>query len=167
MKRFNWQWLSAAGLAAVLVGGPLAQAADEQPANRPRRGGPPAVGERGPAGERGPGMRAGSEEWFNRWGAELKLTDAQKEKIRALQKEQSEKGDKIRQDTSLTPEQRREKMRALREENDKKMKEILTAEQYQKWQELRQTRAGAPNRDPGQGRGQGQRPGRGPRTNTQ
>lgn len=161
MKRFHWQWLSAAGLAAVLVGGPLALAAEEQPANRPRRGGPPA------AGERGPGMRAGSEEWFNRWSAELKLTDAQKEKIRALQKEQREKGDKIRQDTGLTPEQRREKMRALREENDKKMKEILTSEQYAKWQELRQPRAGAPNREPGQRRGPGERPARGPRANTQ
>jgi Spy/CpxP family protein refolding chaperone len=113
-------------------------------------------------------MRAGSEEWFNRWSADLKLTEAQKEKIRALQKEQRDQADKIRQDTGLTPEQRREKMRALREENDKKMKEILTAEQYQKWQELRQSRPGAANRGPGQGPGAaGERPRRGPRANTQ
>lgn len=162
MKRQTLQWLSTLGLGAALLGAPLAFAADNRPADRPpRRVGPP------PAGERGPGMRAGSEAWFERWSAELQLTDAQKQKIQALQKEQREKGNQIRQDTSLTPEQRREKMRALREENDRKMKEILTGEQYEKWQQLRQTRAGAPNRDAGARRGPpGERPNRGPRPNS-
>lgn len=161
MKRQTLQWLSAVGLGTALVCGPLAFAADERPANRPaRRAGPP------PAGERGPGLRAGSEAWFERWSDALKLTEAQKQKIQALQKEQREKGEKIRQDTSLTPEQRREKMRALREENDRKMKEILTAEQYEKWQQSRQTRAGAPNRGAGERRGPpGERPNRGPQSN--
>lgn len=145
MKRHSLQWLSAMGLGTALICGTPAFAADERPAERPaRRAGPP------PAGERGPGMRAGSEEWFNRWSAELKLTEAQKQKIQALRKEQREQGDKIRQDTSLTPEQRREKMRALRQENDKKMKEILTTEQYEKWQQSRPRRAGALDRNVGE-----------------
>lgn len=161
------RWLSVMGLGAALVCGPLVFAADEKPAGQaPRRAGPP------PAGERGPGMGRGSEEWLKRLTEELKLTEAQKEKVEANQKAQREKMAKLREDTSLTPEERREKMRAIREENDRKMKEILTAEQYEKWQKLRPDRPAGPGRGAGErrGPGQGQGPGAGggpPRGNAQ
>jgi Spy/CpxP family protein refolding chaperone len=151
------QWWSVMGLGAALVCAPLAFGADEKPADRaPRRAGPPA------AGERGPGMGRGSEEWLKRLTEELKLTEAQKQKVEANQKAQMEKMAKLRQDTSLTQEARREKMRALREENDTKMKEILTTEQYEKWQKLRQERPGGPGRGAGERRGPGQGQGQGP-----
>src|SRR4030095_854927 len=72
---------------------------------------------------------------------ELTLTDAQKPKVEALLKDQSEKMRGLR---DATPEERREKMQAARDEMGKKMKEILTAEQYEKYQKL-----------PPPGRGQG------------
>lgn len=145
------------GLGAALVCGPLAFAGDDKPAGQaPRRTGPP------PAGERGPGMGRGSEEWLKRLTEELKLTEAQKQKVEAHQKAQMEQMAKLRQDSSLTQEQRREKMRAFREENDKNMKEILTAEQYEKWQKLRQERPGGTGRGAGERRGPGQGQGPGP-----
>ncbi len=161
MTRIHQTWLTAAALAAVLLGGPLAFAADERPAERPRRAGPPAAGERGGAG------RVGSEEWLNRLSEQLKLTAEQKQKVAAAQKEQRDQMARLREDTSLTPEQRREKARALREEMDKKMKEILTSDQYTHWQELRRQRPGGPGGNRGEAGGPGPRPNRGNRPATQ
>ena len=69
---------------------------------------------------------------------ELKLTDDQKAKIKAANDEQREKRQAIREDANLTQEQKREKTTALREETNKKMKEILTPEQFEKWEKMRQ-----------------------------
>lgn len=88
---------------------------------------------------------------------ELKLTAAQKQKVEAAMKEQAEKTRALREDTNLTSEQRREKGRALREGMDKKMKEILTTEQYGKWQKLRQPGARGEGR-PGGEKKRGERP---------
>lgn len=77
------------------------------------------------ASERQPGDRIAEE---------LKLTEEQKTKMRTFREEQRKKAEEIRKDTSLTPEQKREKGAALRKEGDAKMKEILTAEQYTKWE---------------------------------
>ena len=52
-----------------------------------------------------------------------------------------------------TPEERQEKGKALREEMTKKMKEILNAEQFEKWQKMPQQRG------PGGPGGQGGRRG--------
>ena len=66
---------------------------------------------------------------------QLKLTEDQKTKIKALYEADEKKMQEIRE---LSPEQRREKFRPMREETAKKMKEILTAEQYEKWQKNRE-----------------------------
>ena len=93
-----------------------------------------------PKGEGRGGGQGGdfAKQRLDRLNEELKLTDEQKPKVEALLKAQAEK---LR---GLTPEERREKMQASREEMGKKMKEILTAEQYEKYQKL-----------PPPGRGQG------------
>jgi Spy/CpxP family protein refolding chaperone len=70
---------------------------------------------------------------MDRLTEELKLTDEQKPKVEALLKAQVEKMRGLR---DATPEERREKMTANREEMAKKMKEILTAEQFEKYQKL-------------------------------
>ncbi len=64
----------------------------------------------------------------------VKLTDAQKTKLTALFEEQGKKMAEMR---DLPQDQRREKMQAFREESDKKLKEILTPDQFEKWQKER------------------------------
>lgn len=73
--------------------------------------------------------------------SELNLTPEQKTKWQAATKEQAEKAKALRDDTSLTPRQRREKIKALREEMQAKLKEILTPEQQEKLKTLREERA--------------------------
>ncbi len=67
---------------------------------------------------------------------QLNLTDAQKPKVKAVLEENAKKMQELRGDTSLSQEQRREKMQAMREEQTKKFKEILTPEQYEKYQKM-------------------------------
>jgi len=99
--------------------------------------------------ERGAAMR----DHFDKMAEDLKLTDEQKTKVKEVFKNRAEKGRAIHEDSSLSQEQKREKQKALMEESNKKMKEILTAEQYEKWQK---------NRPQGGPRGFGG-PGHGPR----
>jgi Spy/CpxP family protein refolding chaperone len=68
---------------------------------------------------------------------ELKLTDEQKPKVEAALKEFQTKSRELRTDTSLSQEDRRTKTTALRDDLNKKMKEILTPEQLEKYQALR------------------------------
>jgi periplasmic protein CpxP/Spy len=73
--------------------------------------------------------------------SELNLTPEQKTKWQAAMKEQAEQAKALRDDTSLTPAQRREKIKALHEEMQAKLKEILTPEQQEKLKTLREERA--------------------------
>ena len=66
---------------------------------------------------------------------ELELTDAQKPKVKAVIEDTAKK----RQD--LAPEERRgEKARALMDDETKKFKEILTPDQFAKYQKLQERR---------------------------
>ena len=80
----------------------------------------------------------GRQEYFNKMADDLKLTPEQKTKVQEVFKNRGEKGRAIREDSSLSEEQKREKGKALMEETNKKMKEILNAEQYEKWEKNRQ-----------------------------
>jgi Spy/CpxP family protein refolding chaperone len=112
--------LIAALAAAVFAGGP-AFGQEDKDAKRQR---PPGAGQREDM----------IKERVARMAEELKLTDTQKPKVETLLKEQAEK---IRGLRDATPEERREKAQALRADMDKKMKDILTADQYTSWQKLR------------------------------
>ncbi len=83
---------------------------------------------------RGPMMQQN----LDRMSEELKLTDDQKTKVKALFEEQGKKMRELREDTSLSQEQRREKAQAMREDNNKKMKAILTPEQFTKYEKMRE-----------------------------
>jgi Spy/CpxP family protein refolding chaperone len=88
---------------------------------------------------------------MDKMATELGLNADQKAKWEALMKSQAEKMKAIHDDASLTQEQKREKAKALREDNDKQMKQILTPEQYAKWEKMRQERRehpGAPKQNP-------------------
>lgn len=128
-------------LIAVLITGVLAaytpagfaqDAKEAKPApQRPQR----ADGPGGPGAPRGEAAK----ERLNKIAEELKLTDDQKTKFEAAMKAQQEKMRGSR-DANSTPEERREKMKTVREEMTKTMKDILTPEQFAKWQEMPQGR---------------------------
>ena len=87
-----------------------------------------------PKGRRGPSPQ----QQVERMSTELNLTADQKTKVTSLLEDQAKKAREMRQDTSLSQEDRRDKMRSMREETDKKLKDILTPDQYQKWQKMRE-----------------------------
>jgi Spy/CpxP family protein refolding chaperone len=65
---------------------------------------------------------------------ELNLTPEQTAKLQTIVRERTEKMRALRQDTSLSSEDRREKFQAGREELLAEVKKVLTPEQFEKWQ---------------------------------
>jgi len=123
------------GLLAALAAGALIAFTPTLRAqeNKPDR---PARGQRG-----GQGGEAAKER-LAKISEELKLTDEQKTKVEAAMKAQAET---MRGSRDATPEERREKAQAARKAFDGKMKEILTADQYAKWEKSRgEGRRGGP-----------------------
>jgi Spy/CpxP family protein refolding chaperone len=116
MKISKLGLLAALVLGGLVAGSTLATAQDAAP----------------PAGKKRGAM--GVEQQLERMTTELKLTDAQVPKVKALLEEGAKKRGELR---DATPEERREKMTAMREEQDKKLKEILTPEQFEKWTKMR------------------------------
>jgi Spy/CpxP family protein refolding chaperone len=85
------------------------------------------------SGKRGPSIERQLEQMTN----QLNLTDDQKPKVKAALEDQQKKMQEMRGDTSLTREERQEKMQTIRADMEKKMKEILTPDQFEKWQKSR------------------------------
>lgn len=71
--------------------------------------------------------------------ADLNLTDAQREKLKPIWQEQMEKMRELWQDQTLSRQEKLEKFKAIQEEMEPKLKQILTAEQFEKWQKQRET----------------------------
>ena len=95
-----------------------------------------------PAGEHGPGMKGRPD-----LAKQLDLTDAQKPKVEAIRKSAMEKSRALREDTSLTPEEKKAKAKAIRDDTATQMKAVLTPEQFTKWQEM--SKRGPHNHPPG------------------
>jgi protein CpxP len=88
--------------------------------------------------------RMTAEERYKQLDEALKLTDAQKPKVKAaLEDAQS----KMQEARNAPQEERRDKVRAIMVDQDKKMKEILTADQYTKYEEMRPTRGGGKKKE--------------------
>lgn len=66
---------------------------------------------------------------------ELGLNDDQKSKLKTVLTDQQTKIRALREDTSLSQEDKRAKMKEIRADTQSKLKEILTADQFAKWQE--------------------------------
>ena len=79
----------------------------------------------------------------------LDLTDDQKPKVKVALDAQKQEMTDLRADTSLSQEDRRAKMKTIREEFTAKLKDILTPEQFEKWQKISQhmRRNGPPGGD--------------------
>lgn len=125
MKMQKVSLLAALVAGALVAFTPTVRAQDSNKSDRPERG--PRAGQR--AGE--------VKERLARVAEELKLTDEQKSKVEAAMKEQVETMRGLR---DATPEERREKMQAARKAFEGKMKEVLSAEQYAKWEKMRKER---------------------------
>lgn len=76
----------------------------------------------------------------NKAMAELNLTADQQKQMKEARTEMSTKVKALKNDTSLTDEQRKTKTKALRDEFNTKMKGILTPDQFAKWEKMNQSR---------------------------
>jgi Spy/CpxP family protein refolding chaperone len=134
MKMPKFSLLAALAAGALLAFTPNLRAQDAPAkSNRPER---PEGGPRG--GQRGDMLKEMAEK--------LNLTAEQKTKLQEAMKAQRETM------KDATPEARREKAKENRKAMDAKIKEILTAEQYTKWEKIREENRpggpGAPDRKP-------------------
>ena len=106
-----------AAIAGALTFQPLARAADAGGSAKPA------------GGERVAAVRDRMAETAK----ELNLTDEQKEKLQTVIRGPMEKLRELRQDTSLSAEDKKEKLRTLREGITAEVKKVLTPEQFEKW----------------------------------
>ncbi len=87
--------------------------------------------------------------------SKLNLTDAQKEQLKTMHQSQRQEMEALRNDSSLTQEQRREKVQSLMKADHEKMLSILTPEQRQQVKDFRASRKGRGHR---RGNGDGNTP---------
>jgi Spy/CpxP family protein refolding chaperone len=89
------------------------------------------------AQDKGGGKRGMSvEERMTRLTEELKLTDEQKPKVKAVIEDENKQMQELRGDTSLSREDRRSKITSMREATNKKLKEILKPDQWDKYEKM-------------------------------
>lgn len=139
MKTYKLSLIAVIALGGVIAFGTLAKAEDKPEAKPPgkHQGKPPGGQERGA-----------------KMAEELGLSADQKTKMQELNKEFAPKMKALREDTTLSKEDKMAKAKALNEERSTKVKAILTAEQFEKWQKMQQK-----HRGPGGPRGEGKPPG--------
>ena len=65
----------------------------------------------------------------------LNLSDEQREKLKPLHQEQMQKLRDLRDDPTLSAQQKLEKLNAMRQEVMPRMKAVLDADQYKKWEQ--------------------------------
>lgn len=89
----------------------------------------------------GPGQGGGDRaQRMEQMLASLNLTADQAQKVQAVMEAQRPAMEALRNDTSLSREQRREKMQALRQGMDTQLSAIMTPEQKAKWDQERAQR---------------------------
>lgn len=74
-------------------------------------------------------------EWL---GQQLNLTDDQKEKLKPILQDQHKQMKAVRDDTSLTQDQKHEKMKQIHESTHTQIQAILTPEQQEKFKQLKE-----------------------------
>lgn len=83
-------------------------------------------------------MRHGPEQELARLSEELQLNDDQKAKIKPLLEDEHKQLMALRQDSSLSSDEKRAKFRSIREETFNQIRPMLTADQQKKLQEMQQ-----------------------------
>ena len=113
--------IAALAVGSLLVWSPALRAGDtNKPPSTPPAGAPPAG--RPPGGG------------FERMAEQLNLTADQKTKVKSIEDTRRQKMLDLRNDTSLSPEDRQAKRKAVAEDMSQQMKAVLTPEQFDKWQ---------------------------------
>ena len=149
MKIDKTKLITALAVGSLLEVGTALHAQDSTntPPSNPPTGSPPPGGPPG-----GPGMRGRPN--FDWIAQRLELTDDQKPKVKAILDDQMQQMRDVRQDDSLSQEDRYAKIKSIREDTDTKLKAVLTPEQFEKWQQIesrmRQRRMGPPPGAPGE-----------------
>jgi Spy/CpxP family protein refolding chaperone len=100
---------------------------------------PPPAGARPPGG---PGQRGRLN--FDAIATQLALTDDQKTKAKPVFEEMQQQMADLRKDTSLAREDRQAKMKEIQNAATAKLKDILTADQLDKWTKMQQRRGRPP-----------------------
>lgn len=95
-----------------------------------------------PPVDRPRGIRAGS--GIDLLAARLKLDEAAKAKVKTIIEDQEKQVAELRQDTKLSPAERRAKFQALLKDTTAKMKAALTSEQFDQWQKMTESRRRRP-----------------------
>lgn len=129
MRTNKFRLIAAMALGALLACGTAAKAQDNKEGKGGKKG-LPTVQER-----------------MDRMTEALKLTDEQKPKVKVALEDSDKKMHEIMADSSASREDRRDKMQTVRTDEGKKMKEILTADQYTKYEEMRPARGGKKKTD--------------------
>jgi protein CpxP len=112
-------------MGAALFGASLPmRAADEKPKSSENQG----------AGRQN---RPNVEERVNNFAKEANLSDEQKQKLKGILEQEQGKMRDLRQDTSSSREDRRSKTQDIRKDTDAKVKALLNADQYAKWEKMR------------------------------
>jgi protein CpxP len=93
-------------------------------------------------GPQGGGRRGGRGMMMNadRLSQELNLTPEQKTKVEGIFQEQRTQMMALRQDSSVSQDDRREKMEKIRETTHNKIRDVLTSEQKEKFDKMGQGR---------------------------
>jgi Spy/CpxP family protein refolding chaperone len=87
----------------------------------------------GKRGERSKKMAEANREMMK----QLNLSEDQQRQLRDLRQGEMATMQKLRNDTTLTPQARKDRMKSIRDEHLEKMKQLLTPEQFNKMQEFR------------------------------
>ncbi len=87
------------------------------------------------------GQHASRLEWLSK---ELNLTDEQKAKVKPILADEGKQMQAVKEDTSLSQEQRHEKMKQIHETADSQINDILTPDQQKKFTELKAQHKGHP-----------------------
>ena len=113
--------IAALAVGSLLVWSPALRADDTNtPPSTPPAGAPPA----------GQPARTG----FERMAQQLNLTADQKTKVQSIMDTQRQKMRDLRNDASLSQEDRQAKRKIIAEEMSQQMKAVLTPEQFDKWE---------------------------------
>ena len=120
----------------------LPSAAQSQPANSPQAepsqstpAAPPSAQQNTPANNQGSAQSQANQD------NPLNLTDDQKAKLRPIIMDENQKMEALRNDSTMTQEQKIAKAQEIRADASPKIKAILTPEQLQKLAELQRERA--------------------------
>jgi len=142
MKVMKLGSIGAVTLGSMLLLGPATQAQEkkeDKPPATPAVPATPAPPANPAAPAPKPDIRAARLDMrLNSMARSLSLTDEQKQKLKPILEEELKKGEELQQDKTATPEQKIKKIREIREGTQAKLRPLLTAEQQQKMDNLRQ-----------------------------